>query len=113
RPHPAGPGDGRRAVLETGEPPRRIRRPRRRLADLALYADPAAARLAAGNVPRPAVDVHHRPALQYQRTDTRRDALAAGQRHAVLLGLDTVADARGRALAGQPLHRSGNRLAHR
>ena len=41
RHRPARPGDDRRAVLETGQPPRGLRRPRRRLAAVGLYAGPA------------------------------------------------------------------------
>src|SRR5690606_10946173 len=102
-----GAGNGRRAVLETGQPPRRVCRPHRWRTDLVLYADPAAARLATGNVSRPAVAVHHRPALRNPRPYIWGNHVAGRQRDPVFLGFDIFPDPRCGTLAGQPLYRPG------
>lgn len=112
RHRPARPGDDRRAVLETGQPPRGLRRPRRRLAAVGLYAGPAGGGqgpwLAAGAHPRP--DLAGKQSLRPadRAANPGRADLAGRQLRPVRPGLGALAHPRVRALAGQPLHRPGD-----
>ncbi|CAD5379949.1 hypothetical protein OF001_U90089 [Pseudomonas sp. OF001] len=111
RRHPARPGDVRRAVLETGQQPRRVRRPGGRRAAVVLH--PAATAggqrhgLVAGYAARPALAGRQPAGPADGPGDPGHPAVAAQQLPGVRAGLAVLAHPRLRTLAGQPFRRPG------